>query len=311
MSTAAWSADGRVLAAGGADGALWLWRLPGRRPQRLVRTTGRVGELALQPRRPHARRGRDRHEQPRLAERDVPLYDVASGKRIDDLPVGWEVEGARVRPGRAHARHGALRLRSRGGRAAELRLWRSVAAEEARTARTAAQERRRVRGRGLRAGRRTMAVARSDGTVQLVATRDWKPAVPPLRGLGGGIAFSKTATPSPLQPEESSVSGHSATAGHSAAPSATAARRPTRPSASRRRPPAVAVDDAAASCGGLDVDSGEPLPQKRLPLASTSRHSPTPSTATGPFSPRRSRTPSGCGTRTAARSVVCSPYRAA
>ena len=248
MSTAAWSADGRVLAAGGADGALWLWRLPGRRPQRLVGPPGAVGELAFSRDGRTLAAGATDTNDPASPSGTVRLYDVASGKRIDDLPVGWEVEGARVRPGRAHARHGALRLRSRGGRARRAPSLESWPRKKLGPLGQAAQERRRVRGAwpSRRAGARC-AVARSDGTVQLVATRDWKPAGPPLRGLRGERHRLRQGRPhaSPVQPEDAVrvwTSAHRRSFGRAIGNSGEATNRAVGFSADGRT--AVAVDDA-------------------------------------------------------------------
>ena len=265
--TAAWSADGRALAAGGADGALWLWRLPSRRPQRLAGPPGGVGELVFSRDGRTLAAGATDTNNPTTPSGAVRLYDVASGKKFGDLPVGWEVEALAFAPG---GRTLATALYASGREVdehAELRLWKVWPRTKLRPLGRTLRSSSAFEGVAFAPGGRTMAVARSDGTVQLVATQDWKPVGPPLRGLGGAsVAFSK---------DGHTVAGAAVggvrvwdlrdrgTFGRAVGNSGVATNQAVGFSADSRT--AVAVDDAGVM-RRVDVDSDKPLPQKRLPL---------------------------------------------
>ncbi|MGZ4314456.1 MAG: toll/interleukin-1 receptor domain-containing protein [Gaiellaceae bacterium] len=189
--TAAWSPDGRALAAGGADGGVWLWHLPSRSPQRLGAPTGNVAQLAFSPDGQTLAAGANDSNNPVALAGTVRLYDVASGKRVADLPVGWQVRDLAFAPG-SRTLATSLFASGRGVEDhGELRLWkvrpRTRIGPLGRTLSSATS----FEGVAFAPDGSTIAVARGNGTVRLLSPGDWKRSGGPLRGVGGAmVAFS-------------------------------------------------------------------------------------------------------------------------
>jgi len=189
IEAAAFSLDGHTVAASGAAGRVWLWDVRSHRLRPLGGLTGDVGTLVFSPDGQTLAAGTNDTTNPLSPHGTVRLWDVASGQPLGDLPVGWAVQALAFAPGSRTLATGSYASGREVHEHAELQLWNVRRRKALGPALSSSSS---VVGLAFAPDGHTLAAGRGDGSIQLLAAPDLKPAGAALRGLEApSVAFSR------------------------------------------------------------------------------------------------------------------------